>query len=60
MFHRRNSGINVVEPEEAAITAFNRKNSGVLTALNRKNNGVNGLEPEKRGVNGVESEKKGR
>ena len=56
MFHRRNSGVNVVEPEEAAITAFNRKNSGVLTALNRKNNGVNGLEPEKRGVNGVKPE----
>ena len=53
MFHRRNSEVNGVEPEEAAITPFNRKNSGVLTALNRKNNGVNGLEPEKRGVNGV-------
>ena len=49
------------------LTAFNRKNSGVigvknskvaaLMSHNPKNNGVNSVEPEKNGVNGVELEK---
>ena len=45
-----------------ALTAFNRKNSGVngitrktaaLRAFNRKNSGDNGNEPENSGVKGV-------
>ena len=39
-------GLNGVEPEKAA-----------LTALNWRNSGINGVEPEKSGVNSVEMEK---